>query len=390
MEIKNIKVGMVVKNYKELCELVGVKVRNGSQKKKQLEDFKRYFECDKLGQSFLITKVYSKPRAFTEEEMIELLLLHLLVTNENDNQYVLITTKRNMYEKLKMVNLNYKYCVNNPEQVAVYKNIPEKIILDNTNSMDRTLENKLIKTLNNLSDRKILVSMDVYMISHFDNNSSKHQIATDEEIQLCVGIEGDVLKELGYSSQTEAKFRGREKEYISRVKEELKKHDIKIFYRAIKIIFIEKRVPELIRKFEQTVRKYKLSKKNCAKYVDEINKQMQIQMKNNIDNRIKKAQLEVVELIQKIEEINNKIAINEYKPSGFSRNRTLIIKGSEEELAKDYYDLEKCQDRLEVLKMRLDKEYLHHAERLIELIIENNTVMCIEEIRKSYNKNNQN
>ena len=389
MDVKKLKVGMEVKNYKELCGLVGVKVRNGSQKKKQLEDFKRYFECDKSGQSFLITKIYSKPKAFTEQEMIELLLLHLLVTNENDDQYTLITTKRNMYEKLKMVNLNYKYCLNNPEQVAIYKNIPEKVILDNTNSMDKTLENKLMKTLNDLSDRKILVSMDVYMISYMENSSSRHQLATDEEIQLCVGIEGDILKEMGYASQTEAKFRGREREYKNRVKEKLQKHGIKLFYRAIKIIFIERRVPELIEKFEQTVRKYKLSKRNCAKYVDGINKQMQVQMKNNVDNRIKKAQLEVVGLIEKIEEINNRIAIDEYKPSGFSRNGIVKIRRSEEEVTKDYYDLEKCQDRLEVLKMRLDKEYLYHAERLIELIIENNTVMCIEEIRKSYNKNIQ-
>ena len=130
MNVKNLKKGMIVKNYKELCKILEVEVKNGGNlKKSQLDEFKKYFEWEKNGHSFIVTKVYKKPRAFTEDEMIELLLLHLIANNKNKDRYTIIETRKNMYEKLKMVNLNYKYCFNHPKEVAVYTNIPEDIVI---------------------------------------------------------------------------------------------------------------------------------------------------------------------------------------------------------------------------------------------------------------------
>ena len=42
MDISKLEVGMRVKNYKALCELLGEKVKGGNAKKSQLEDFSRY------------------------------------------------------------------------------------------------------------------------------------------------------------------------------------------------------------------------------------------------------------------------------------------------------------------------------------------------------------
>lgn len=54
-------VGMVIKNYKELCNLLGQEVKSGKSKKLQLEDFKRYFDWEKSGQKFIITDIYDTP-----------------------------------------------------------------------------------------------------------------------------------------------------------------------------------------------------------------------------------------------------------------------------------------------------------------------------------------
>lgn len=60
MNIENLKVGMNVKNYKTLCDLLEVDVKGGNSKKAQLEDFKRYFLYEKEGVKFKITEIFEE------------------------------------------------------------------------------------------------------------------------------------------------------------------------------------------------------------------------------------------------------------------------------------------------------------------------------------------
>lgn len=63
-------IGMVVKNYKELCNLLGQEIKNGKSKKYQLEEFSRYFDWEKSGQKFIITDIYDTP--LTKEDKRQL------------------------------------------------------------------------------------------------------------------------------------------------------------------------------------------------------------------------------------------------------------------------------------------------------------------------------
>lgn len=394
MDVKKLKVGMEVKNYKELCELVGVKVRNGSNsKKKQFEEFKRYFEWEKIRYSFKITKIYSKPRAFTEQEMIELLLLHLLATNDNDDKYSIVTTRKSLYEKLQMVNSNYKYFGNHAKEVANYKRIPELVVLDTKTSINGTLKNKLANTLKNLSERKILFYSDVYIISYNQRakvspnfeNSACRRVATKEESRLCVGIEGDVLKELKCDTYNDIIIQRKEKIYNNRIKEELSKHNINSFYRAIEIVFIERRVPDLVNKF---IHKFKLSDKNYAKYTEKVNEGMQLQTRNNANSRFESAKVEIDEAKKKIEMLNRNIENSNHKHKGFKKlneeEKRLKDKMIEE---REVYEqeLRKCEYRLEILEMRSDEKYPSYVEELIELVLNINTDECTKEIQSFLN-----
>ena len=64
MRITEIKEGQVVKNYKELCELLGEKPKpSGSNSQKaHIKKFERYFEYTKEGHKYLITKIYDKKK----------------------------------------------------------------------------------------------------------------------------------------------------------------------------------------------------------------------------------------------------------------------------------------------------------------------------------------
>ena len=57
--IERLEVGMVLKNYKELCEVLEVEVKHGNGKISQLKDFKQYFDWTKQGQKITITEIYN-------------------------------------------------------------------------------------------------------------------------------------------------------------------------------------------------------------------------------------------------------------------------------------------------------------------------------------------
>ena len=57
MNLENIKAGMVIKNYKELCLLLDEKVKGGESKKAQLREFERFVKYHKDGNKIIVDEV---------------------------------------------------------------------------------------------------------------------------------------------------------------------------------------------------------------------------------------------------------------------------------------------------------------------------------------------
>ena len=55
LDVSRLKVGMVVKGYKGMCEALGVKANEKSRsgRKLQEEDWRRYFEWEEVGHGYL-------------------------------------------------------------------------------------------------------------------------------------------------------------------------------------------------------------------------------------------------------------------------------------------------------------------------------------------------
>ena len=64
MRIENLHEGQIVKNYKELCEILNVEARkSGSNSHKaQHKEFNRYFEFEKQGHKYIIKNIHDKPK----------------------------------------------------------------------------------------------------------------------------------------------------------------------------------------------------------------------------------------------------------------------------------------------------------------------------------------
>ena len=59
MNIQKLEVGMKVKNYKVLCELLNEQVLNGNSKIAQLKQWEQYFTWHKEGNAFIIDEIKS-------------------------------------------------------------------------------------------------------------------------------------------------------------------------------------------------------------------------------------------------------------------------------------------------------------------------------------------
>lgn len=61
MEINKLYSGLVVKNYKELCLLLGIEEKKAASKNAQLKEMERYFSFTRDGHKIIIDKIYSTP-----------------------------------------------------------------------------------------------------------------------------------------------------------------------------------------------------------------------------------------------------------------------------------------------------------------------------------------
>ena len=107
-------IGLVVKNYKEMCILLNENTKTGKAKIKQIENWKRFFDFEKLSNSneYIILDIYPEPfpkgtkrnTQFTNQLAV-LILRELIKQKENDEGNIIYyTTYRKLIKKLNVVN----------------------------------------------------------------------------------------------------------------------------------------------------------------------------------------------------------------------------------------------------------------------------------------------
>ena len=114
-----LEVGLVIKNYKKMCELLDETIKTSNAKKAQENEWKRYFDWEKEGQNYIITIIHSEPLPKNDgrdnnniySKYIEKLVLDLLVQkySSDANNRRLFLSKENMLQALNMVNNNYSF-----------------------------------------------------------------------------------------------------------------------------------------------------------------------------------------------------------------------------------------------------------------------------------------
>lgn len=115
IDVSRLESGVVVKNYKEMCEILEEDICEGNSKKAQLKEWTRYFAWEKKGQKFIILDIYDEPLPKDDGrqnkniyvQYIQVILMKILSKQRNTKEPFYITTNQ-MWKLLGMINDNYK------------------------------------------------------------------------------------------------------------------------------------------------------------------------------------------------------------------------------------------------------------------------------------------
>lgn len=239
MNIKNLEVGLVVKNYKELCSLLGEKVKGGDSKKAQLSNWSLYFKYHKDGNKFVIDEIYedalekeeTRGRKSIYGDTIQLLILDLLGYKNGK----ITISKRKLIESLGMANTNYYGCYQNLRKLSQYLNMDINYIYDFYNVNNNNFSSILRSALDSLENKRIINYSRIKKVKKYGATSAT--IANDDEIELILKVEKDALVKLGYDDMNSIRKSKDWKKFNPLVEEKLHElSDIKYYYNAYEII----------------------------------------------------------------------------------------------------------------------------------------------------------
>lgn len=328
MKISNLKKGMVIKNYKELCKILGIKSTGGNTKKKHLKELERHIKYHKQGHKFIIDEIYDKPlckidnrgknpRSHNNQrgaygKYIRLLILNMLSKNEYLNKDNVIKIGKNMMLfKLNMINDNYRYGNYNRKKLANYLNMDLKFIDEFFSTSTKKLRYAVETTLDNLmKNEKLIFWNNIKMIRINDI----HREATDKEIEFITNCESKTLQEMNVKNIEQIYASNRIIEYYKRVNRKLQKKNIYYAYNAYKIIFAD----TVYERNEQL--KYKLEIDDEIENKNELNNTVCFQLN---DSAIKRHQKNKKEFEIKSSSIPNSLLLrdeSEYKQIILDKN----------------------------------------------------------------------
>lgn len=195
---KNLHVNMEIKNYKNLCNILNIKEKNGKSKKIQLENLERFFLYEKNGHKFTITKLFDEPikqkkdRRFNpDNDALTLYIENILLLNFIEKDQISFTyTKNELWKKLGMINQYYseyylqrKIDMTKFKFVFGYKNWEVKHFFDRTRDI---LVKKTNMALKRLQNKKIIK----YQLIYYASTENGHiEILDESKISKILEIE---------------------------------------------------------------------------------------------------------------------------------------------------------------------------------------------------------
>lgn len=276
MKLDNLEVGQVIKNYKELCQVLGLKGTTGEAKQNQMAWIEEYISYEKAGYKFIINEISDKevePMTDGREDgnnrveyldFIEKLTLDLMLQQGRGNKIYL--SQSQLLKQLKMVNENYAIGKLNIPELSMILDIDRRTTEDYYDRTDAMLEGNIISMLNSLANQALIVwskvttvdidkvidttveksletaynadgeEIDVY--EKVDITEHQHREATEEEDLIISRAERETLIKMKRKNKGEIIRRGEWNKFSEEVRKEIQdKGNINYYYSSYKVLF---------------------------------------------------------------------------------------------------------------------------------------------------------
>lgn len=237
MNVANLKEGIEIKNYPELCKVLEMPKKAGNSKKSQLKELERFVNFQQIGHSFLIKEIYATAKEKVDNrgktsvygDMIQLLVMDYLIESNSDTTVI---TRNQLLKHIHMINENYSYCSANVPSFSTYADIDEQIVYDFFNTTNNNFKSALEIALKNLRDKALIIYDTVTSVA-FEQG---HRVATEDERKLIVKIEKKILNELDFERLSQVRASSKWKLFQSKVSDFLKENsDILYYYTSYEI-----------------------------------------------------------------------------------------------------------------------------------------------------------
>lgn len=226
IDISRLESGIVVKNYKEMCEILDEDICGGDSKKAQLKEWARYFAWEKKGQKFIILDIYDEPLPKDDGrqnkniyvQYIQVILMKILSKQRNTKDPFYITTNQ-LWRLLGMINNNYKNIslddLNNMITDYEVTSFDMKKFYQRCNQRLREI---LFSSLNKLEDRALIKYEIETVIVFFDEDrKTVYKPANDIQKKKILKAERKALLDMGLESKQHAYAKFKETEFFERV-----------------------------------------------------------------------------------------------------------------------------------------------------------------------------
>ena len=227
--IETITIGRF-KNYRKICEYLHELIKTGKSKQLQLENWKRYFEYERDGNAFVITKVYDTvrekgQRTSNNRKNVQSMIDYLQAKFDLDDNWYSFT---DWYcEKLELMHkgiCNAVYHSDEIDAVCEEYNISDgKLFCEYVSAAKSELKNMFLKALAYLDKKNKITYQDQYKFTYQLGKRTRGNVITDILNERIEENETNVCNDMNEDYKLSKKMKGRQLLKIIYSKERLTK-----------------------------------------------------------------------------------------------------------------------------------------------------------------------
>lgn len=227
--IETITIGRF-KNYRKICEYLHEPIKTGKSKQLQLENWKRYFEYERDGNAFVITKVYDTvrekgQRTSNNRKNVQSMIDYLQAKFDLDDNWYSFT---DWYcEKLELMHkgiCNAVYHSDEIDAVCEEYNISDgKLFCEYVSAAKSELKNMFLKALAYLDKKNKITYQDQYKFTYQLGKRTRGNVITDVLNERIEENETIVCNDMNEDYKLSKKMKGRQLLKIIYSKERLTK-----------------------------------------------------------------------------------------------------------------------------------------------------------------------